>query len=126
MRGSRKEAVVVSASEFIVSDVLAPHLPRLWARYPSLRVDISSQGEVVSLADRKADLAVRMRRPEGASLLAKKLQTLKLGLFASTEYLAGRNPAMLDLASERLIVYDDSYGRLRSWIGSAFSTSTVP
>src|SRR3954451_11918024 len=29
MRGSRKEAVVVSASEFIVSDVLTPHLPRL-------------------------------------------------------------------------------------------------
>ena len=92
--------------------MLAPHLPRLWARYPSLRVDISSQGEVVSLADREADLAVRMRRPEGASLLAKKLPTLKLGLFASREYLAGRNPAMLDLAAERLIVYDDSYGRL--------------
>lgn len=112
MRGSRKEAVVVSASEFIVSDVLAPHLPRLWARHPGLRVDIRSQGEVVSLADRKADLAVRMSRPEGASLLAKKLPTQKLGLFASREYLAGRDPTRLDLAAERLIVYDDSYGRL--------------
>ena len=112
MRGSRKETVVVSASEFIVSDVLAPFLPKLWSRHPTLRIDLRSQGGVVSLAGREADLAVRMQRPEGASLLAKKLPPQKLGLFASRDYLAARNPATLDLAAERLIVYDDSYGRL--------------
>ena len=36
----------------------------------------------------------------------------KLGLFVCRDYLAGRNPATLDLGAERLIVYDDSYGRL--------------
>src|SRR3954447_10024444 len=112
MRGSSKGAVVISASEFIVSDVLAPSLPQLWARHPTLRIDIRSQGEVVSLAGREADLAVRMRRPEGASLLARKLPAQKLGLFVCRDYLAGRNPATLDLGAERLIVYDDSYGRL--------------
>src|SRR3954463_14547511 len=112
MRGSSKGAVVISASEFIVSDVLAPPLPQPWARHPTLRIDIRSQGEVVSLAGREADLAVRMRRPEGASLLAKKLPTKKFVFSPSRDYLAGRNPATLDLASERLIVYDDSYGRL--------------
>lgn len=112
MRGGGKEPVIVSATEFIVSDVLAPALPRLWARHPALKVDLRAQAQVVSLAGREADLAVRMSRPEGASLLAKKLPTQKLGLFASRDYLAGRDPATLDLSCERLIVYDDSYGRL--------------
>lgn len=66
----------------------------------------------MSLTGREADVAVRMSRPEGNSLLAKKLPEQRLGLFASAAYLRGRDPALLNLGSERLIVYDDSYGRL--------------
>ena len=35
---------------------------------------------------------------------------MKLGLFASREYLRGRAPSALVLERERLIGYDDSYG----------------
>ena len=110
--------VVISATEFIVSEVLAPALPKLWARYPDLSVTLRSQAEVVSLAARDSDLAVRMSRPDGASLMAKKLPTFQLGLFASEAYLAGRDPASLRLAEERILIYDDSYGRLHElgWV----------
>jgi DNA-binding transcriptional LysR family regulator len=109
---------VVSATEIIVSEVLAPRLPLLWARQPGLSITLRSESRLVSLAARDADLAIRMSRPEGASLIAKKLPPLKLGLYGSKTYLAGRKPSDIRLDHERLLVYDESYGRLpeTEWI----------
>ena len=44
--------------------------------------------------------------------MARQLGTIRLGLYASRAYLAGRKPASLDLSSERLLLYDESYGRI--------------
>ncbi len=104
--------VRLSATEFVISDVLAPALPNLWAKGGDFPLHLHSQADIVSLAGRDADMAVRMSRPEGASLIIRKLPLLHLGLFASVEYLAGRNADTLSLAHEKLMIYDDSYGRL--------------
>jgi DNA-binding transcriptional LysR family regulator len=111
-QGVKTVPVRISATEFVISDVLAPALNRLWAMGADFPVHLQSQADVVSLAGRDADLAIRMVRPEGASLYARKLADLRLGLFASAGYLAVREPAGIDLRDERLLVYDDSYGRL--------------
>jgi DNA-binding transcriptional LysR family regulator len=110
--GDGREAVRVSATEFIVSDVLAPALHLLWKRHPEINIVLRAQADVVSLAGRNADIAVRMAQPEGNSLIAKKLKPLRIGLFASEAYLAGRAVTAANLGQERLLVYDDSYGRL--------------
>jgi DNA-binding transcriptional LysR family regulator len=102
----------VSATEFVISDVLAPALDALWQAGATRPVHLQVQADIVSLAARDADIAVRMIRPEGASLIARRLPELRLGLFAAPAYLNGRNPAELVLRDERLLVYDDSYGRL--------------
>ena len=111
-QGSKTVPVRISATEFVISDVLAPALGRLWAMGADFPVHLQSQADVVSLAGRDADLAIRMMRPEGASLYARKLADIRLGLFASADYLAGREPVTIDLKAERLLIYDDSYGRL--------------
>lgn len=110
--GGGPAVVRVSATESVIGDVLAPALPRLWAAPPGVSVDLLSQAEVVSLAGRVADLAVRMSRPQGASLLARRLPEQRLGLYASRGWLAGRDPAAIDLSAGPLLAYDDSFGRL--------------
>jgi DNA-binding transcriptional LysR family regulator len=107
-----REAVTVSATEFVIADVLAPAVPLLLSRHRNLALTLRSEAAVVSLAARAADIAVRMSAPEGNSLFGRKLAEQHLGLFASPAYLAGRDPAALDLAAQCLLVYDDSYGRL--------------
>lgn len=107
-----QEDIRVSATEFIVSDVLAPALPLLWANNPSITVTLQADNSVVSLASRRADLAVRMSQPEGNSLVAKKLRPISLGLFASSDYLGSRSITRDSFKDERLLVYDDTYGRL--------------
>jgi len=111
-QGGKTVPVRISATEFVISDVLAPALGRLWAMGADFPVHLQSQADVVSLAGRDADLAIRMVRPEGASLYARRLADIRLGLFASARYLAGREPSGIDLTAERLLIYDDSYGRL--------------
>lgn len=113
LRGGGGAAVVrVSATEAVIADVLAPALPRLWAVAPGIGVQLQSQAEVISLAGRDAELAIRMSRPQGASLLARRLPEQRLGLYASRGWLAGRDPAAIDLADGPLLAYDDSFGRL--------------
>jgi DNA-binding transcriptional LysR family regulator len=104
--------VRLSATEHVISDVLAPELHRLWARGVHFPLHLQSQGDIISLAGRDADLAIRMSRPEGASLIARKLPPLRLALFASKDFLSGRDPSDVDLRQVPLLVYDDSYGRL--------------
>ena len=117
--GGQRIPVRVSATEAIIADYLATAFPALLERGCDFPVHLMSQGDVVSLAGRDADLAVRMVRPDGASLIIRKLPEIELRLFASRGYLTGRDPAKLDLRHERIITYDDSFGRIpeADWIG---------
>ena len=110
--GTGPALVRVSATEAVIADILAPTLPALFAAAPGVAVELRSQADLVSLAGREADLAIRMARPQGASLLAKRLPDIVLGLFAAPSWLAGRDPAAIDLAAAPLLAYDDSFGRL--------------
>lgn len=113
--------VTISSIDLIITDVLAPALPRLAQFAPGLSVTLRAQGDVVSLAAREADIALRMSRPEGASLIARRISEIALGCFASVDYLAGRAPESITLRDEKLLVYDDSYGRIaeRDWVTRA-------
>ncbi|MFM9827237.1 MAG: LysR family transcriptional regulator [Sphingomonas sp.] len=119
--GAARVPIRVSATEFVISDLLAPALDRLWAAGADFQVHLQSQADIVSLAARDADLAVRMVRPTGASLYARRLSVLRLGFFATEQYLDGRTADSIDLRAERLLVYDDSYGRLPEigWLGQS-------
>jgi len=115
------DPVRVSATEPLVAEVLAPKLPALWAVHPDVRVTLSVSNELVSLARREADIAIRMTAPTGDSLVVRKLPPARFGLYATRAYLGRRKPATIDLAAERLLVYDASYGRLPelAWLDAA-------
>lgn len=115
------DPIRVSATEPIVSEILAPALPRLLAVASGLRIELSSTTDVVSLAARQADVAVRLARPVGDSLIVRALPPIVLGLFAARSYLAGRRPADLDLRRERVLGFDASYGRIAevAWLEKA-------
>ena len=110
--GGWAEPIRVTATSAVVSEILAPALPLLFSAAPSIRIDLSVDNEIVSIAARKADIAIRMVRPTGDSLLVRRIVSLKLALFASPAYLRGRDPTSLILSEERLLGYDDSHGSI--------------
>lgn len=112
LRDGGPAMVRVTATETIIADRLAPALPRLWARHPEIALTLQNQNAVVSLAGREADIAVRMSRPEGAALIIRALPAEQVALFATSAFLAGRDPAAIDAAQGPILAYDDSFGRI--------------
>ena len=100
---------------------LAPRLSKLYEQYPDLKVDLMLEERVLDLPMREADVAIRMKEPSQADLIRKKLMMIKMGLFASADYLA-RNPAAAkieEITNHRLICQDthsDQVGAGRSLV----------
>ncbi|MBK0328176.1 LysR family transcriptional regulator [Rhodobacteraceae bacterium F11138] len=84
---------------------LAPRLPKLYAKYPDLKVDLMLEERVLDLPMREADVAIRMKEPSQADLIRKRLMTVQMLLYASREYLdvSGTPTDLDDIADHRLI-----------------------
>ena len=89
--------VRVSAPPAFASLFLAPRLRLLRERHPDIALELSGSNVSVSLTRREADIALRLARPEGSSLVTRKVATAGYGLFASRAYASGRAPDALDL-----------------------------
>lgn len=111
-RDGERRPIIITATEMVIADILGPNLHLLFADAPEMRIDLRSEASVVSLAGREADLAIRMSPPQGASLIAKRLTGFKMGFYASIAYVAGRDPLAILLSDERVLAYNDSFGRL--------------
>ncbi|MEM8851172.1 MAG: LysR family transcriptional regulator [Pseudomonadota bacterium] len=84
---------------------LAPRLPKLYAKYPDLNLDLMLEERVLDLPMREADVAIRMKEPSQADLVRKRLMEIRMQIFATPDYLATNpTPASLhDLPEHRLL-----------------------
>lgn len=84
---STRGIVRVSASEIVALELLPPIVADIRARYPDLTVIVSASNRTEDLLHREADIAVRMVRPEQQGLVARRIGTMMLGLYARPDYL---------------------------------------
>ncbi|MAY31331.1 MAG: LysR family transcriptional regulator [Rhodovulum sp.] len=84
---------------------LAPRLPKLYERYPDLNIDLMLEERLLDLPMREADVAIRMKEPSQADLIRKRLLTVRMRLYATSQYLEanGVPETMPDLSTHRLI-----------------------
>ena len=84
---------------------LAPRLPKLYEKYPDLKIDLMLEERVLDLPMREADVAIRMKEPSQADLVRKRLMSVRMGLYATQAYLDARGePTSLDdMSAHRLI-----------------------
>ncbi|MBL3704536.1 LysR family transcriptional regulator [Sulfitobacter sp. BDSS02] len=84
---------------------LVPRLPKLYERYPGLKIDLMLEERVLDLPMREADVAIRMKEPSQADLIRKRLMTVQMLLYASKEYIDrnGMPTEPEDISNHRLI-----------------------
>ncbi|MEM1064265.1 MAG: LysR family transcriptional regulator [Pseudomonadota bacterium] len=89
---------------------LVPRLPKLYERYPELKIDLMLEERVLDLPMREADVAIRMKEPSQADLIRRKLMSVRMRLYASPAYIRanGRPETMADLSRFRLICQNTS------------------
>lgn len=89
-RSLPRGVVVVSTTSDLARTVLAPSLSSFRAQHPLVRVRVTIAAELVDLARDGVDLALRVGKPGGSSVVAKKLGELHAGFYASRGYLERR------------------------------------
>ncbi len=84
---------------------LAPRLDKLYEKYPDLRIDLMLEEKVLDLPMREADVAIRMKEPSQADLIRKRLMSVRMRLYASSDYIEqnGEIASVEDLQNHRLI-----------------------
>lgn len=122
--------VRISASEVVGVEVLPRALAGLRRDHPALKLELVATNRVQDLLQREADIAIRMAPPQQQALVARRVGTVKLGLFAHADYLArqGAPQTLDDLEAHALIGFDDetpfiraAKTRLPLWEREAFS-----
>jgi len=103
MRG----VVRVTAAEIVSVEVLPPILTGFHEVYPEVVIELAASDLQEDLLRREADIAVRMVRPTQGALLARRIGSVKLGLYAHRRYLEAHGaPQRLDDPTIAAIGFD--------------------
>lgn len=79
--------VRITASQPVACALLPPVLARMRQQLPDVQVELVASNEVTNLLRREADIALRMVRPDQASLVAKRIGAVRLTACAHRDYL---------------------------------------
>ena len=83
-------SVRVTAPQWIGARFIIPALPELATRYPDLDVQLVGTNQILNLAQREADVAIRNVRPKHKSLASRRIIELGGCVYASKLYLDRR------------------------------------
>lgn len=101
--------VRLSTSEGFGGTILAPAVPALMAKKPTVEIEIVANPGFLSPALREVDIAITLGAPQDKRLVVERLTDYRLGLYASRDYLAenGTPKSVQDLIGQRLVGYID-------------------
>lgn len=107
--------VRISASRMVATHLLPPLLAAFTQAERPFSIELSADDRLSNLAEREADLAVRLVKPTQHSLIARRVGIIRLGLYAARSYLKKRPaPArMSDLAAHTVVGFDRSQLMMR-------------
>ncbi|MFM8753548.1 MAG: LysR family transcriptional regulator [Phenylobacterium sp.] len=98
----------ISASETMAAWILPSILTRLNQAEPEITIELISSDKTSNLLMREADIALRMFRPSQTELIARKVGSVKIGMYASREYIARRGaPASVSEIASHVLISDD-------------------
>jgi DNA-binding transcriptional LysR family regulator len=109
--GKSKElrgVVRITASQVVATYLLPAIIAKFMDLAPEVEVEIVATDKVESLTERQADIAVRMVRPKRASLVARKVNEIALGIYGRKDYLENQPQVKVpgDLNNHCVIGYD--------------------
>jgi DNA-binding transcriptional LysR family regulator len=101
--------VRVTTSEDFGANVLPAWLGELMHTEPALHIELRAINTVENLVRRDADIAVRFVRPDQPGLIARRVGTVNVGLYATHDYLQRHGePTTLEASAKHLLIGNDS------------------
>jgi len=103
-------SVRIAASEVVATYILPKILTAFREEEPKIDIELVASNKIENLLSRDADIAVRMIKPTQSDLIARKVNDMQLGAFATKNYLErhGKPKTPEDLFTHQLVGYDRS------------------
>lgn len=79
-------ALTVTAPQLLIEHVLAPLLHTFHQEFPDIELTVLGSNEVLNLARREADVAIRISDTPHESLYGRRVTPQRSAIYASTEY----------------------------------------
>jgi DNA-binding transcriptional LysR family regulator len=100
--------VRLSVADLVGIEVLPAMLVDLRKRHPRLIIEVALSNTSANVLEQEVDIAVRMHPPRQEALVARRVASIRLGLFAHVDYLSARGlpETIADLAQHDLIGSD--------------------
>ncbi|TPQ29995.1 MULTISPECIES: LysR family transcriptional regulator [Cupriavidus] len=121
--------VRVTTTDTLALAFLIPAIERLHAEHPDVRVLLNTSTQMMNLARREADIAVRTIKPDNPDLAARLLARWTVGLYASRTYLKrhGEPAVGTGFAGHDLVIYQPhtSGSRLPTLVGEPTHTGRL-
>ena len=111
-QGAQKSPIRISSTEPIISEILSANLPTLYAENPHIKIELISSTSLANLDHQEADLAIRLAKPQGDTLIAKRLPDIEMSCFASTKYIKNRDIETIELKQENILAFSEVYGQI--------------
>ncbi len=107
---SPRGTLKVTASHGIGAYWLLPRLSQFLADYPEVELHLVMDDHELDLAQREADIAIRLRAPVQADLIQRRLFTAHYHIYATKAYLAAHPvPQSLDdIRDHTIVVYGET------------------
>lgn len=117
----------ISAFESFGNVFLATLIPKFLARYPSVRVELELDNNVIDLNSDNVDLAIRIGTPKDSRLKARKLLTNRTLLVASPHYLQTQPPIQQphDLAEHNCLLISQQRQRCHWYFSRKKETQKI-
>lgn len=88
MDGRMSGEVRVTTTESFALDYVIPAIALVRREHPAIEVKLQASNQMLNLARREADIAVRNVKPDNPDLIVRRIGRWSAGLFASASYLA--------------------------------------
>ncbi|KVO45797.1 LysR family transcriptional regulator [Burkholderia ubonensis] len=121
--------VKLSTTDALAQEYVMPAIERLHAKHPDVSVLLDTTTQVLNLAKREADIAIRTVKPRNPDLLARRLASWEVGLFASPDYVRRHGEPVPGerFAGHDLVVYQPHYAKARvpSFVGEPLADGRI-
>ncbi len=101
--------VRIAVPEGFGVEIFSNHLEGFYKNYPQLEIQLLADTRYRNLLNRETDISITFSRPEKGNLIARKLGSYKLNLYATKEYLEQNKKinSINDLDNQKFVSYID-------------------
>ncbi|KVN82509.1 LysR family transcriptional regulator [Burkholderia ubonensis] len=121
--------VKLSTTDALAQEYVMPAIERLHAKHPDVSVLLDTTTQLLNLAKREADIAIRTVKPRNPDLLARRLASWEVGLFASPDYVRRHGEPVPGerFAGHDLVVYQPHFAKARvpSFVGEPLADGRI-